>query len=64
VRDPLLQEDLLSAVNWGPSSPERLEIEAAAFPEKPGSLEDLETGISTKKLNRDLQSADNKKAQT
>jgi len=61
---PLLQEDLLAAVNWGQVSPEWLEIEAAGFPEKPGPLEDLETDISTRNLKRDLQSADNEKAQT
>jgi len=41
-----------------------LEIEAAEFPEKQSSLEDLETGMSIKNLKRDLQSADNTKAQT
>jgi len=61
VRDPLLQEDLLAAVNWGPVSPEWLEIEAAEFPENPGSCEDLETGMSIKKTNRDSESTDNTK---
>ena len=64
VRDPLLPEDLLSAVNWGPVSPECLEIEAAEFPENLSPLEDFETDLSTGNLKRDLQSADNTKAQT
>jgi hypothetical protein len=50
---PLLQEDLLAVVNWGPVSLEWLEIEAAEFPENPGR--------STENRKRDSESAENAK---
>jgi len=53
---------LLAVVSRGLVSPEWQEIEAAEFPEKPISLEDLETGTSSKNRKRDLQSAGNTKA--
>jgi len=51
-------------VSRGPVSPGWQEIEADEFPEKPNSLEGLETGTSSKNLKKDLQSADSTKAQT